>query len=161
MTCSEITEAIWASMPVPSVVYDNHERIVEINPAAEGFFNVSRRVMVGSFLWHRLILEEHLRENFSYALGNAARLFVNEVKVSTYQGTTCLCNLKLAPMSVQGELMLLMIVPHVLYSSVLSIALSRRRPNEIFFDLLTYNQKCKGSEAISFPVLFFDAPLSF
>ena len=114
MTYPEITDAIWASMPVPSVVYDNHERIVEINPAAESFFNVSRRSMVGSFLWHRLILEEHLRENFSYALGNAARLFVNEVKVSTYQGTTCLCNLKLAPMSGENELMLLMIVPREL-----------------------------------------------
>ena len=114
MTNPELTDAIWASMPVPSVVYDKQERIVEVNPAAEGFFNVSHRVMVGSFLWHRLILEEHLRENFSYALGNAARLFVNEVKVSTYQGTTCLCNLKLAPMSSESELMLLMIVPREL-----------------------------------------------
>ena len=45
--------------------------------------------------------------------GNSARLFVNEVKVSTYQGTTCLCNLKLADVG-ESELMLLMIVPREL-----------------------------------------------
>ena len=114
MTYPELTDAIWTSMPVPSVIYDDRERIVDVNPAAEAFFNVSRRGMINSFLWHRLILEESLRENFSYTYEQAARLFVNEVTVSTHQGDTCVCNLKLAPMSGEGDLMLLMIVPREL-----------------------------------------------
>ena len=114
MTYPELTDAVWASMPVPSVIYNNQERIVDVNPAAEGFFNVSRRGMADSFLWDRLILEESLRENFSYTHENSARLFVNEVTVSTQQGDTCVCNLKLAPMLGGSDLMLLMIVPREL-----------------------------------------------
>ena len=111
MTYPGLTAAIWASMPVPLLVYNHKEFIVDVNPAAESFFNISRRGMIDSFLWHRLILEESLRENFSHAHKSVARLFVNEVKVIVHQGDTCVCNLKLAPMSGECGLMLLMIAP--------------------------------------------------
>ena len=41
MSMSNPLEAIWNSLPVPAVVLDAQDLIVEINPAAEGFFNLS------------------------------------------------------------------------------------------------------------------------
>ena len=114
MSHTSLNDAIWASMPVPSLVYDSAERIIDANPSAEGFFNTSHRALVGSFLWHRLFIDENLRRNFLNAQENSARLFINEVQVNTNQGDARVCNLKLAPISGENDLMLLMIAPREL-----------------------------------------------
>ena len=42
---------IWASLPVPALLIDADDRILEINAAAEGFLNVSAKSVVGVPLW--------------------------------------------------------------------------------------------------------------
>ena len=43
--------AIWSSIPVPVLVIGEKDIISQINPAAEGFLNMSERALVGTSLW--------------------------------------------------------------------------------------------------------------
>ncbi len=105
------TDNIWSSIPVPAVVYDAKDSISEVNPAAEGFFNASRKSLIGNYLWQRLQVDQKLKQNFTNARKNSAQLFVNEVNLRTTNRALCLCNLKLAPLSDDKESMLLIISP--------------------------------------------------
>ena len=40
-------DTIWASLPIPAILVDAGDKIAEINPAAEGFFNTSNRAING------------------------------------------------------------------------------------------------------------------
>jgi two-component system nitrogen regulation sensor histidine kinase GlnL len=40
-------DTIWASLPIPAILVDEGDKIAEINPAAEGFFNTSNRAING------------------------------------------------------------------------------------------------------------------
>ena len=107
-------DAIWTSLPVPCVVLDENNLIKDINPAAEGFFNASKRSLEGVYLWHRLIIEQSLQENFTNTRKNAGQLFVNDVQVEVGVNSAVQCNLKLAPLSDHNGYMILLIAPHEL-----------------------------------------------
>lgn len=107
-------DAIWASLPIPCVVLDEKNLIKDINPAAEGFFNSSKRSLDGVYLWHRLIIEQSLKENFTKARENAGQLFVNDVQVEAGVNSAVQCNLKLAPLLSHNGYMILLIAPHEL-----------------------------------------------
>ena len=87
-------DAIWNSLPVPAVVLDAKDQIIDINPAAEGFFNLSRRAVQGEPLWDRLMVDAPLEKSFQRARGNATPLFVNDVDVGTGNRPPMQCNLK-------------------------------------------------------------------
>ena len=40
--------AVWSSLPVPAILIDDGDRIVDVNPAAEGFLNSSAKALRGS-----------------------------------------------------------------------------------------------------------------
>ena len=107
-------ESVWTSLPVPCVVFDENNLIRDINPAAEGFFNASKKSLEGDYLWHRLIVEPSLQESFSNSRHNAAQLFVNDVRVEAGARSAVQCNLKLAPLVAQSGYMILLIAPHEL-----------------------------------------------
>ena len=107
-------EAIWTSLPVPCVVLDEGNFIKDINPAAESFFNASKRSLENVYLWHRLTIGQSLQENFSDARDNASQLFVNDVLVDTGVNSAVQCNLKLAPLLSLSGYMILLIAPHEL-----------------------------------------------
>ena len=109
-------DAIWSSLPVPCIVLDEKNYIKDINPSAEGFFNASKRSLEGAYLWHRLMVEKCLQENFCKARDNKAQLFVNDVKVGSGSNSYVQCNLKLAPLSSYSGYMILIIAPHELAS---------------------------------------------
>ena len=48
---------LWASIPVPTIVIGPNDEIVDINSAAEGFFNASEKTMVGLPLWDQLAVD--------------------------------------------------------------------------------------------------------
>ena len=105
-------DAIWSSLPVPSLVLDEKNQIKDINAAAEGFFNASKRSLEGAYLWHRLIVDKSLQENFSKARDNAAQLFVNDVKVGLGANSSMQCNLKFAPLLFNSGYMILLVAPY-------------------------------------------------
>ncbi|MDF1854176.1 ATP-binding protein [Pseudooceanicola sp.] len=105
---------IWASLPVPALLLDPEDRIVEINPAAEGFLNTSSRSIHGQQLWNRVMINSPLEDAFNRARETASPLFVNDVDVGTGDRAPLHCNLQIAPVQDRPGYMLFLISPREL-----------------------------------------------
>ena len=103
--------AIWSSLPVPVLVIGEKDIISEINPAAEGFLNMSERALVGTSLWRCISINTQVFESFERARENLTPLFVNYVLVEMGPKSTVLCNLKFTPLLGMAGFMLLLIEP--------------------------------------------------
>ncbi|NCW05161.1 MAG: hypothetical protein EBW32_13280 [Rhodobacteraceae bacterium] len=55
-------DTIWASLPIPAILVDEGDKIAEINPAAEGFFNTSNRAINAVPLFDRLMVDAPAHE---------------------------------------------------------------------------------------------------
>ena len=103
--------AIWSSLPVPVLVIGEKDIISEINPAAEGFLNMSERALVGTSLWRCISINTQVSESFERVRENLTPLFVNDVSVEMGPKSTVLCNLKFTPLLGMAGFMLLLIEP--------------------------------------------------
>ena len=90
--------SIWASLPVPTLLIDGEDRIVDANPAAEGFFNASAKAIHNQPLWDMLAVDHPLVPAFERARVSATPLFVNDVDVGTGQRAPLQCALQIAPL---------------------------------------------------------------
>ena len=106
--------SIWASLPVPTLLIDGEDRIVDANPAAEGFFNASAKAIHNQPLWDMLAVDHPLVPAFERARDSATPLFVNDVDVGTGQRAPLQCALQIAPLVGTADHMLLMISPREL-----------------------------------------------
>ena len=43
--------ALWVSLPMPAVLLDENDLFADLNPAAEGFLNISSRAVMGTPVW--------------------------------------------------------------------------------------------------------------
>lgn len=99
---------IYTSLPVPAVLLDAADRILDLNPAAEGFFNASAKAMRDEPVWDRLAVDAPLEASFQRARQNGTPLFVNDVDVGTGERAPLQCNLSIAPIvGGKGEMILL------------------------------------------------------
>ncbi|WP_223425806.1 two-component system sensor histidine kinase NtrB [Tateyamaria pelophila] len=105
---------LWASMPVPTIVIGPSDEIVDINSAAEGFFNSSVKAMSGTPLWDQLAVDAPLEESLARARKNGTALFVNDVDVGNGQRAPLQCALQIAPLVGAPDHMVLMISPREL-----------------------------------------------
>ncbi|SPF80414.1 two-component system sensor histidine kinase NtrB [Pseudoprimorskyibacter insulae] len=105
---------LWASLPVPAVLLDPDEKIADLNPAAEGFFNNSAKWLKGQPIWDRLAVDDPLEESLARARRNGTALFVNDVDVGTGSRPPLVCNLQIAPVSGRPGWMLMLISPREL-----------------------------------------------
>ncbi len=107
-------DMIWNSLPVPALVLDGQDRIVRLNPAAEGFLMCSSRAVEGQIAWDRLAIDAPLEKAVSRARDNTAALFVNDVDVGTGDRAPMQCNLQIAPLTGCEGHMILTIAPREL-----------------------------------------------
>ena len=75
--------ALWASLPVPSVLVDSNDLIIDINAAAEGFLNTSAKGVRGVPVWDMIAVDAPLEEAFVRARQTQTTLFVNDVDVGS------------------------------------------------------------------------------
>ncbi|MEM6760591.1 MAG: ATP-binding protein [Pseudomonadota bacterium] len=108
------TGDLWASLPVPAIIIGPADEIVDINSAAEGFFNASDRSMRGTPLWDQLAVDAPLEDSLARARKNGTPLFVNDVDVGNGQRPPLQCALQIAPLIGAEDHMLLMISPREL-----------------------------------------------
>ncbi|MFT6024154.1 MAG: two-component system nitrogen regulation sensor histidine kinase GlnL [Ascidiaceihabitans sp.] len=106
--------SIWASLPVPAVLIDERDRILDINSAAEGFLNVSAKNVIGVPLWDQIAIDSPLEEAFSRARNHGTPLFVNDVDVGSGQRAPLQCALQIAPLIGAPGQMIMMITPREL-----------------------------------------------
>ncbi|WP_372892416.1 two-component system sensor histidine kinase NtrB [Rhodosalinus sp.] len=106
--------AIWSALPVPGIVLDGDDRITSVNSAAESFFNVSERALVGQPVWDRLMVDAPMEESFRRARDHGTPLFVNDVDVGTGERPPMQCNLQIGPLPGESGAMILVISPREL-----------------------------------------------
>jgi two-component system nitrogen regulation sensor histidine kinase GlnL len=106
--------SIWASLPVPALLIDAEDRIIDVNSAAEGFFNASARSVRGTPVWDQIAVDAPLEEALGRARANGTPLFVNDVDVGTGNRAPLQCALQIAPLVGHPGRMILMISPREL-----------------------------------------------
>lgn len=105
---------LWASLPVPTIIIGPKDEIVDINSAAEGFFNASAKTMIGLPVWDQLAVDAPLENSLARARKNGTPLFVNDVDVGNGQRAPLQCALQISPLVGAPEHMVMMISPREL-----------------------------------------------
>ena len=104
-----VPETLWASLPVPTLLIDDKDLIVDVNPSAEQFINASVRSLLGQPLFDRLAIDAPLEEAFLRVRTDHAALFINNVDVSSGERAPVQCNIQIAPVIDRpGQVLLLM-----------------------------------------------------
>ncbi|MEJ8560689.1 ATP-binding protein [Yoonia sp. GPGPB17] len=111
-------QALWSSLPVPSLMLDGDDTITMSNPAAESFLNLSAKALVGEKLWQKVMIDAPLEAPFSRARKNRTSLFVNDVDVGSGERAPMLCNLQFAPLQGSDDTMIVMISPREIASRI-------------------------------------------
>jgi len=111
-------EALWSSLPVPSLMLDGDDVITMSNPAAESFLNMSAKSLVGQKLWEKVMIDAPLEAPFGRARKNRTSLFVNDVDVGSGERTPMLCNIQFAPLQGADDTMIVMISPREIASRI-------------------------------------------
>ncbi|MEO0936731.1 MAG: ATP-binding protein [Pseudomonadota bacterium] len=105
---------LWASLPVPAVRIDEGDRILDINPAAEDFLNISAKVIRNHPLWDEVMIDAPIENSFARVRTNGTPLFVNDVDVGSGHRAPVQCALQIAPLQgARGE-MIVLITPREL-----------------------------------------------
>ncbi|MBM1309551.1 PAS domain-containing sensor histidine kinase [Sulfitobacter mediterraneus] len=105
---------IWVSLPVPAILIAPDDGIEDINPAAEGFLNVSAKSVIGVPVWDIIAVNDPLEDAFDRARASGTPLFVNDVDVGSGQRAPLQSALQIAPLSGAEGHMLMMISPREL-----------------------------------------------
>jgi two-component system nitrogen regulation sensor histidine kinase GlnL len=110
--------ALWASLPVPSLMIDGADTIIMSNPAAESFLNLSAKSLEGQRFWDRVMIDAPLEGPFIRARQNRTSLFVNDVDVGGGERPPLLCNVQFSPLQGDDDTMIVMISPREIASRV-------------------------------------------
>ncbi|MFT7058560.1 MAG: two-component system nitrogen regulation sensor histidine kinase GlnL [Pseudorhodobacter sp.] len=110
-TVPSLTGVVWASLPIPGLLIDGQGLIVDINPAAEDFLNVSTRSLKGQFVFDRLHINAPMEEAIARTRFNRAALSINDVDVTTGEKPPVQCQLQLAPIQDNPDYVMLLIWP--------------------------------------------------
>jgi two-component system nitrogen regulation sensor histidine kinase GlnL len=104
-------EILWASLPVPAILIDAADRLIDLNPAAEQFLNSSEKMLHGQPVFDRLAIDAPLEEVFARVRASHSSLYINEVDVGTGDRAPVICNLQAAPVAESDGAILLLISP--------------------------------------------------
>ncbi|MBA4352775.1 MAG: PAS domain-containing sensor histidine kinase [Rhodobacter sp.] len=102
---------VWASLPLPALLIGPDNRIAEVNPAGEIFLNASSRSLMGQPAFDRLAIDAPMDEALVRARLNQSPLFINDVDVTTGERAPVQCNIQVAPMHDNPEVILMIISP--------------------------------------------------
>jgi two-component system nitrogen regulation sensor histidine kinase GlnL len=102
---------IWASLPIPALLIDLDSRILEVNPAAETFLNASTRNLTGQPAFDRISIAAPVEEALARARTNQSAIFINDVDVTTGARAPVQCNVQLAPLHDNPDVVMLLIAP--------------------------------------------------
>ncbi len=102
---------IWASLPLPTLLIDPTNLILEVNPVAESFFNVSSRSLTGQPAFDRLSVDAPMEEAVARARANQSPLNINDVDVTTGDRPPVQCNIHVAPMHDNPGIVMLILSP--------------------------------------------------
>ncbi|MGB1235105.1 MAG: two-component system sensor histidine kinase NtrB, partial [Planktomarina sp.] len=105
------TDTLWSSLPIPVLLIDAGNIILDVNPSGEGFLNLSQRALKGQPVWDKVMVAAEMDDALTRVRENGSPLFVNEVDVSSGERTPLPCSIQIAPMSTTAGTLLILIQP--------------------------------------------------
>jgi two-component system nitrogen regulation sensor histidine kinase GlnL len=106
---TQVTDALWASLPIPALIIDGSDIICDVNPAAESFLNASRKSLDGHPVWDKVFVDAPLEEAFVRVRIAHAALFVNAVDVGTGSRKPVSCDVQIAPLTDKPDYVLVLL----------------------------------------------------
>jgi two-component system, NtrC family, nitrogen regulation sensor histidine kinase GlnL len=103
--------AFWASLPVPALLIDADGTVMEINPAAELFLNLSARSLQGQALLERLHIDAPMEEAMARVRLNQSAVVINDVEITTGERAPVHCRIQIAPMQDHRDVLMVLISP--------------------------------------------------
>ena len=103
--------SLWAALPVPVVMIDAENCILEVNPEAEEFFNTSTRALRGQRVAKKLSVDAPLDRACARVRRHSAPVFITEVEVGVGDRPALLCDLRLASLDWPPGALVLVIAP--------------------------------------------------
>jgi two-component system, NtrC family, nitrogen regulation sensor histidine kinase GlnL len=107
-------DALWATLPVPALLIDADDRILEVNSAGENFFNASMRALVGKPVLDRITIDANIDGTFERVRRDQGPMFLNNVDVSAGHAPPVECNVQIAPVAGAGGEVLIVMEPRQL-----------------------------------------------
>lgn len=102
---------IWASLPLPALLLDLDARILEVNPAAETFLNMSDKALRGQPAFDRLAIDAPIEDAMARVRANQSPLNINDVDVTSGERPPVQCTIHLAPMQDNPDIVMLILSP--------------------------------------------------
>lgn len=96
---TDITTALWASLPTPAIILDADDCIRDVNPVAETFLNASCKSLVGKPAWEKIYVEPDLSDSVARVRAAQSPMFVNSVDVGTSSRRPVSCNIQIGPLA--------------------------------------------------------------
>ena len=114
MTPPRPAGSIWASLPMPAILIDADNQILDVNPAAEIFLNASAKAVIGGAVTHRLPTETQLADAFQRCRTNQSEVYINDVDFRAADRSHVQCNIQIAPLQDDPKSLLILISPRVI-----------------------------------------------
>ncbi len=109
-------DALWASLPIPALMLGPDDTILDPNPAAEQFLNLSAKALRGAPVFDKIMIDAPLEDAFRRARAQKSSLFVNDVDVGSGERPPLQCNIHFAPLLRSDGQILMLISPREMAS---------------------------------------------
>ncbi|HEY9038024.1 MAG TPA: ATP-binding protein [Roseovarius sp.] len=110
--------AVWGALPLPALLLDGAGRVTQINPAAEGFLNISTHAAQDAGLWDLLRVDTPPDAALGRARASGGPLFINDVDIGAGHRKPVRCSLSIAALGLDAAAdpgaMLVVITPREL-----------------------------------------------
>ena len=104
-------EKVWMSIPLPSIVLNENDIVVEVNPSGEGFLNASSKSLKNRSIWEIINIDASLEESYKKVKKFNTPLFVTDVKVGANGREPIPCNIQIAPILGLDSSTIILIAP--------------------------------------------------
>ena len=104
-------EKIWMSIPLPSIILNEDDIVVEVNPPGEGFLNASSKSVRDRSVWELINIDASLEDSYKKVKKFNSPLFVTDVKVETNGREAIPCNIQIAPIIGLDRFTIILITP--------------------------------------------------
>ncbi|MCQ0093197.1 nitrogen regulation protein NR(II) [Roseovarius sp. M141] len=122
---SGLDRAVWGALPLPALVLDRAGCVTRINPAAEGFLNVSARAAQSMGLWDLLRVGAPPDAALRRARASGAPLFINDVDIGAGRHAPVRCSLSIAPLGSDEDATLVVVTPREMAGQMMQDASAR------------------------------------
>ena len=104
-------EKVWMSIPLPSIILNEDDIVVEVNPPGEGFLNASNKALKNSSIWKIIKIEASLEDSYRKVKKFNSPLFITDVKVGAKGREPIPCNIQIAPLIGRESSTIILIAP--------------------------------------------------